>query len=209
MVLNEEKIKEAQRILQKEYYCHTVILYGSYAKGNMISKSDVDMMGVSDKRETIKRDARIWKNTYLDLFIYPDEKILNPDETLLYMRTSKIIFEKNNIGTKFISDLNNIFKKGPKKLSDDELHARKIWYPKMLNRAKLGDVEGNFRKQHLLITLLEDYFHFRNQWYEGPKYSFDWLKNNDPEVFKLFDQCFKSSASFNQIRTLINLVISP
>ena len=203
----EEIIKEAQRALREEHQCHTVILYGSYAEGNITSTSDIDMMGVSDKIEKIKRDARIWKGIYLDLFIYPNERVMNPDVTMLYMRSGKVVYERDQIGRKFISNLNNIFEKGPDQLPDDEIHAREVWYPKMLNRAKIGDVEGDFRRCWLLISLLEDYFQLRGQWYEGPKHSFNWLKKHDSKVFRLFEKCLKDSTSFSQIENLIDLVV--
>jgi predicted nucleotidyltransferase len=43
--------------MQALYGCHTVILYGSRARGDATAESDYDVLGVRDSGEAI-RDAR-------------------------------------------------------------------------------------------------------------------------------------------------------
>jgi uncharacterized protein len=47
--------------------CHTVILYGSRAKGTHTANSDYDILAVREIGETT-RDARLWNGAYLDIF---------------------------------------------------------------------------------------------------------------------------------------------
>lgn len=77
-------VEEAKRVLIEEYKCHSVILYGSYSKGNANSKSDVDMMGFSEFVCETQRDTRVWRGIFFDLFIHPENKLQNPDENSIF-----------------------------------------------------------------------------------------------------------------------------
>lgn len=76
----------------------------------------------------------------------------------------------------------------------------------MLDRAKRGDIEGHFRRAWLLNALLEDYFALRGLWYEGPKRSFEWLRDHDPETASLFAKALKPGARLAQIAKLATAV---
>lgn len=62
--------------------CHTVIFYGSRAKGTHTANSDYDILAVREIGQTT-RDARLWNGAYLDIFIYNEEDILEIDASFL------------------------------------------------------------------------------------------------------------------------------
>jgi predicted nucleotidyltransferase len=105
--------------------CHTVILYGSRARGEETATSDYDVLGIRESGDVF-RDARPWRGSYLDIFVWPESKVVNPDETLVYLRQGVVLHEKGDIGTRFLARLAEIHKAGPKKLSTDEISARKL-----------------------------------------------------------------------------------
>lgn len=48
--------------------CHTVILYGSCAKGTRTAVSDYDLLAIRPTGSS-RREARSWNGAYLDIFI--------------------------------------------------------------------------------------------------------------------------------------------
>jgi hypothetical protein len=77
----------------------------------------------------------------------------------------------------------------------------------MLDRIKVGDVEARFRRLWLLTTLLEDYFLLRGRWYEGPKLALQWLRENEPETYRLFEKALKRPTNLTAIKALVDAVV--
>ncbi len=84
--------------------------------------------------------------------------------------------------------------------------ARRVWHRKMLARARVGDVEGNYRRAWLLTALLENYFAGRNRWYAGSKASLRWLRDNDPDIWAHFEKALKPGARISTIAALVERV---
>jgi hypothetical protein len=59
--------------LRAQHGCHTVILYGSRARGDATATSDYDVLGVKESGDSF-RDARLWNGVYLDIFIHPSKR---------------------------------------------------------------------------------------------------------------------------------------
>lgn len=188
--------------LRQPQGCHTAILYGSRVRGDETPASDYDVLGVKDSGD-VARDARLFNGFYLDIFIYPESKLLSPDETMLHIRGGRILFQKAELATTFLSRLDEIHAAGPKKLPLDEVQARKVWARKTLDRAKIGDIEGNFRRAWLVTALLEDHFAVRGEWYRGPKESLKWLQANRPQLYARFESALKPGAALSTIDELV------
>src|SRR5262249_35016839 len=116
--------------LRTKHGCHTAILYGSHARGDATPASDYDVVGVRESGE-IFRDARLWHGVFLDVFVYPEDKILSPDESMIHMRGGRVLFQKGNLANQFLARLDEIYSGGPQKLSPDEVNAREVWARKM------------------------------------------------------------------------------
>ena len=87
--------------LTGRYDCHTIILYGSRAREEHTLQSEYDVVGVRSAGDHI-RDARFYKECYLDLFILPESRILSPDDSLLYLHEGVVLLEKDRLGTQFL-----------------------------------------------------------------------------------------------------------
>src|SRR5215218_4647738 len=83
--------------LRTKHGCHTIILYGSRARGDQRPNSDYDLLGIRDGGEKI-RDARVWHDVYLDLFIYPQQALAQPDATMLQWLGGVVLEQKERIG---------------------------------------------------------------------------------------------------------------
>jgi uncharacterized protein len=65
--INERLLKIVQYI-QEKYRCHTIILYGSRARGESTNTSDYDIIAIREQGE-FERDCRFFDGFYLDAFI--------------------------------------------------------------------------------------------------------------------------------------------
>lgn len=195
------------QLLRKQYRCHTIILYGSRGRGTPSEGSDYDVMGV---RKTGKRFriARKERGAYLDIFVFPEKDLRSIDESLLYMKDARVIFQEKLFGTRLVTKLQKALRKGPALLPEDEMQARRVWSCKMLERARQKDIEGNFRRSWLQMALLEDYFLLRGKRFLGSKASFEWLEMNDTKTFKLYDRSLKNPSNLDILKRLIDRVIA-
>lgn len=192
--------------LQKEHSAHTILLYGSEADGTATPESDLDIAAFASRAEVL-RDARVLHGTYIDVFVYPESVLHEPTEEHLRIRGSRILRKKGQSAEDFLTRLEAMYKAGPKPLPPDELQARREWAGKMLGRLSKGDIEGNYRRSWLLTALLEDYFHLRGRWYEGPKKSFEWLLNNKPDLHRAFEEALSPGAEVGKIKALAAKVV--
>jgi hypothetical protein len=204
---NDPLISQIVDELRDKHGCHTVILYGSRARGDARPNSDYDLLGVRDGGETI-RDARLWNGVYLDLFIYPEALIFRVDETMLQWLGGVVLIQKGQLGNRLLARLEALFRTGPPPLPEDERQTRRVWAGKMLERAREGDIEAHYRRAWLLTALLEDYFQLRDLWYLGPKRSFLWLKEHDPAAYAAFDLALQPNASLEELGVLIARVLA-
>ena len=203
-----DDLKDIVEALRRHHQCHTAILYGSFAVGDATPESDYDVAGFADS-PNVERIAGKWRNSYLDIFVYPESKLDSPSSELLHLRNGSVLFEKGDAGKRLLADLDEIYRLGPERLPLSELRARHRWAWKMLDRAAKEDPEGNFRRTWLLTALLEDHFRVRHMWYMGPKKSLAYLKLNSPDVYSAFEAALIPGASFEIISKVVEAVVGP
>ncbi len=210
--MNKEKIGKDAVLrlitgeLVSEYHCHTIVLYGSRARGDFTSTSDYDVAGIVKTGE-IKRIARFDEahGVFHDIFIYPENAFEVILDNHLCMADGVVVIEKADFGTQLLKKLATAYAL-PENIPPDEIAVRKVWYQKMLARASTRDWEGKYRHIWSIFTLLEDYFVFRKLRYEGPKKAFQYLKIHDPETLRLFDEAMSHTDNLNALNHLITRV---
>jgi uncharacterized protein len=203
--LEDPVLKIISNELRSKHGCHTAILYGSRARGDATQTSDYDVIGFRKAGPAI-RDARKLEGRYLDAFIYPESKVFTKFEELAHVRGGVILFEENNIGSQLLERLRGLNDNAPELLNEDEYQARYVWAQKMIDRARMGDAEGNFRRAWLLTALLEDYFLMTGQRYLGPKMSLRWLRDNQIILFNLFEKALRPSHDLADLEALVEFV---
>jgi len=202
---NDLFLEKAVNELLKKYKCHTVLLYGSRARGDATEKSDYDLMGIRQSGKKI-RLAEKREGKYLDIFIFPESELKKVGEEHLYMKKSRLLFQQGTFGSKFIRQLQKAEKKRFRPLPIDELQTRRVWAHKMLERIAVGDIEANYRRSWLHQALLSDYFALRKKRYGGSKESFALLKKNDPLTYRLFDKVLKKPEDLVLLKKLVERV---
>jgi predicted nucleotidyltransferase len=192
--------KVTKYLIQK-YNCHTIILYGSYSRGDFTEESDLDIVCFSDRTEN-KNDVESFEGKQLDVWIYNTEKMDNPDQ-FLHVNKGKILLNKKGFAKKFLLGIENIFNNGPNKISNEEKEFLKAWLRKMYLRSNKNDIEGNYRFHWMLKDSLEIYFSLNDIWYLGPKNAFSWLQENDEVAYNLFNNALAKDAKKNNIEELL------
>jgi hypothetical protein len=200
----QELLDLLHRHLTEQFGCHTAILYGSRARGDWDAASDIDVIAFRDAGEA-GHVAHRWQNLFLDLFLYPTATRPAPD--WLRLHGGRVLFQRGSEGDNVLSVVEDMLAAGPERLSADDLRTRRLWAEKMLIRAEKGDPEGDYRRHWLLMSLLEDYFTLRGQWYLGARRSLALLQREKPEDFAVLRKAFEPSASIADIRTAVAMVI--
>lgn len=189
-----------------EHHCHTLILYGSRARGDADADSDYDLIGFRDGAGPVRRETGHWQGALLDVFIYPAERLQTADDTMLHVRGGRVLRQRGDLGAQFLANLERVHASTPPTLAADEIEARKNWALKMLDRAARGNVEGNYRRVWLLTALLESYFIFRGRRYPGPKEAFEALAASNPETHALFGSALEPGAAHSTLVALVKHV---
>lgn len=205
-ITNDPVLQTIVEELTSLYHCHTIILYGSRARGDFKASSDYDVAGITKTGEK-KRIARFDEKyaVYHDLFVYPESAFDTISDEHLCMSDGIVIIEKENFGTKLLVKLSATLKL-PESISPDEIAVRKVWYQKMLARASIRDLEGKYRHVWAIYTILEDYFVFRKLRYQGPKKAFQYLEIHDPETLAIFDEVLSNMNNVNILEKLIKKI---
>lgn len=205
---NDVVLRSIVEELKNKYHCHTVILYGSRARGDYTLTSDYDVAGISEseKKQRIARFDDLY-HVYHDIFIYSEKDFSPLQEEHLTMVDGKVIIEANNFGKNLLNQLKHFLKKAPL-ISKNEIQTRKVWYKKMASRAAVGDLEGKYRHIWAIFAILEDYFTFRGMHYLGPKKAFHYLEQHDPQILALFHDTLNNTEDIDRLNRLIASIAS-
>lgn len=205
---NDVVLRSIVEELKDKYHCHTVILYGSRARGDYTSTSDYDVAGISQSgvKHRIARFDHL-HNVYHDIFIYSENDFSSLQEEHLNMADGKVIIEANSFGKNLLSQLKQ-FLNEPAPISENEIQTRKVWYKKMAARAAVGDIEGKYRHVWAIFAILEDYFVFRAMRYEGPKKAFQYLEQHDSKTLALFNKALSNMQDVEILNKLIANIVN-
>jgi len=185
---------------------HTIILYGSRARGDATEESDIDVATFGTV-ETTLRDARVWHGRYLDAFVYPEAVATAPlDDDLLKLQTARVLLDDHGLALPLLERVADRVRNGPSPITDDDRQMRIVWAHKTVERIRRGDIEAHYRTHQLLFQLLEDYYALRGRWYRGPKESFAAMRVDDPATFALFERALAPAASVDAIAALVSAV---
>jgi predicted nucleotidyltransferase len=199
--------------LQERYSPHTIILYGSRARGDCTPSSDIDIVCFVESTTAIQtstsldlKDARDFEGLYLDAWVYSSDAISASTDDLLRVADGYCLYDAQGWGEAFLKELQKRIQEGPKPLSASEIQHTKQWVNKMVERAKNLDIESLYRRYWLAVDLLQIYFDLRGQWYFGPKKSLAWLREHDSIGYKLFSQVYDRSMRFEDLDKLAEYV---
>lgn len=194
--------KLAVQKVTEEYNPHTVIVYGSRARGDATAESDIDIACFVDEPQ-ISKCAYEFQGAYLDLWVYATRSMREWSNEFLKFDGGFCAIDKTGLGNALIERVARKVLEGPEPLLDeDKLHV-KAWSYKMLERAAKDDLEGKYRRVWLQFDLLETYFLLRDRWYFGPKRSLSWLELNDKPAYELFRRTYENPEDWKALETVV------
>ncbi|GEM80546.1 nucleotidyltransferase family protein [Vibrio superstes] len=194
--ITEKAIKE----VVGKYDPHTVIIYGSRARGDATDESDVDMACFLDE-PPISEDFRSFDGIFLDAWIYPTDAMKTP-ESFVQMGKAFCAIDKYGLGKELLRKIDERRTAGPIPLTEKQKSNIIELRMKSLKRIVKNDIEGNHRRAHLQFTLLETYFLLRDKWFFGAKSSLAWLQENDQVAFDLFEKVYQSPQDYQALKRL-------
>ena len=196
--------------LVRRHRCHTVVLYGSRARGAAGPESDYDVLAVR-RSGPMTRDARVWRGAMIDAFVVGEVTLrATPVADLIKIHDGVVLEDKDGLGRRLLSRVRAAYARGPEALKPDEAEATRLWCVKMLKRIEAVAGEpgvSNYRRASILTELLPIYFQLRKRWFLGPRPALRWLAENDPPLSEAFHAALEPDASQAEMERLVRLVV--
>lgn len=190
--------------MRAKHAVHTLVLYGSFARGDATAESDVDVAGFADIVETY-RDARPWGGTFLDAFVYPTAVATDTvTDELSKLAGGRVLVDERGLAAAMLARVDALERAPVAALPDHEIQTRRVWARKMVSRAARGDVEAHYRLHWLLFQLLEDHYAIAARRFFGPKRAFADLAARDPETLAAFERALAPDAPLSAVEALVD-----
>jgi predicted nucleotidyltransferase len=111
--------------LKMTYHCHTIILYGSRARGDFNPASDYDVAGISANITEKQWIARFDEahQVFHDIFIFSERDLKEPNESHLQISDGIVLMETNHFGTNLLKQLQTLLHQSIA-LSNSEIQSR-------------------------------------------------------------------------------------
>ncbi|WP_061509519.1 nucleotidyltransferase family protein [Endozoicomonas montiporae] len=98
-----------------KYQPHTVIVYGSRARGDASPDSDIDIACFMD-HPPVTRDARQFNGCYLDAWVYPTASMNNVSEEFLKFDSGLCVVDQRGLGEPLLEEVRRVLSEGPEPL---------------------------------------------------------------------------------------------
>ncbi|MFO0628378.1 MAG: nucleotidyltransferase domain-containing protein [Polyangiales bacterium] len=171
-----------------KHHAHTVVLYGSRARGTPRRSSDVDVFVLRDEGPATS-DHRRWEGLWLDAWIHPVADAEHPEEGLLRLCGGRVLRQRDGLGDALLARVEAMRDAGPPPLTEEKRALCATWLEKTAARVREAspyDLEAGLRRAALLNEALESYFVLRSRWYPGPRAALSWLAAGDAETHACF-----------------------
>jgi predicted nucleotidyltransferase len=203
--VNDPIIHSIIRKLKDEYNCHTIVLYGSRARGLTTSTSDYDVIGVC-RRGRKTRIARKQDGYYWDVFVYSEKDLKKLSDQQLSWKNARLLYEEGQYGSALLRRIQKLLKKPFKPQPSYEIAVTKTWARKELDRCRVNDIQGLYRRAEFQNALIEHYFFIRQKRFWGPKEGFAWIEENDVQTYKLIRRALKYPTNLSFLKAAASRV---
>ncbi len=199
-------MEEIISYLRDTYHPRSLLVYGSYTRGDMDEFSDFDCMIIVDEKEKDHDDSVIG-GVPLDCFIFTAGEASAEDvDPFLTVYDSRIIFDDGTGAALKARVRRYVEEHTVTEQREKEFIA--AWIRKTVRRMQKGDDEGGYRGLLFLSESLQDYCSLRDRFYFGSKQTITILKQEDPAGYGLFHSAVTARTN-EAIRTWAEHVAAP
>jgi predicted nucleotidyltransferase len=204
-IKRDQVLESIIRELKSEYRCHTIVLYGSRARGLATATSDYDVFGVRRSGQKT-RIAKRQNGYYWDVFVYSEKDLRRLSDQHLSWRGARILYGHSPYGRRLLSRIRRLIERPHKPEPQYQIDILKVWAQKELDRCRVNDIQGLYRRAEFHAALIDHYFVVRKQRFWGPKAAFEWLEENDPKTFRLVQNSLKDPSNLARLRSAASRV---
>ena len=123
------------------------------------------------------------------------------------MKDAKVIHDCNNICEELTSKSNIKYKEGPKNNGDSHVNSVNIYenISRLENKGRFSKCEYEFSTNLYLKDIISEYFIINNKWMPKDKKIFNYLSENDVELFKLIE-CVYEEYNYKSLESVYKYV---
>ena len=155
----------AVEYLVNTYHPRSLLVYGSFARGDWDEYSDFDCMIIVDEK-SVKHDDTVIEGVQLDCFVFTAEETAEEDpEPFLPAYDAEILID-DGIGEQLQERVRRYVREH-ETIDADEKAFIISWIRKTMKRMQKDDDEGNYRAIAFLWESLTDYCLLRDLFYFG------------------------------------------
>ena len=192
------------------------VLHGSHAKGQAHSKSDVDIMCVTEEN-WFSKEIRLMEGIEVEIQRFPLEKLQKDinRKVVFFVRTfsyAKILFDTDGKLESLCKIAKEIYEKGPPDPNTIEVLLGKSFLRHRLEELDrcLEINENNIILQIIeiqtFIAAIEAYHRLRNMWKTKTSIALKGLPERDPEFWRLCHSFFNTEEDKAKVETLKQMV---
>ena len=196
--------------LRRVHGAHTVVLYGSRARGDASPTSDVDVIVVRSEGGS-DRDVRRWRGFDLDVHVI-DERDLATRlvKHATGLADARVLTQDAGSGDRLVSRARYLLTEPPPPIARGDLDALWGWGDKMHARIRSTDSTlATFQRANVIVNSLAAWADVRQRWFHGTKATLARLPREAPALNDALVAAMAPGADVTAFDRLLDAVFDP
>lgn len=196
--------------IRRRHEAHTVVLYGSRARGDASPSSDVDLIAIRESGGA-DRDVTPWRGFALDIHVYDDATL--PEGIAKHakgLEHARVLADAAGAGQRVLARARFLLAQPRPAPEGGHLRAYWGWADKMRARIRAPDPTLRAIQRAVLVAeILPAWAELRARWYGGTKESIETLRVADPAAHAALLSATRPGAEAEDLERLIDAVFHP
>ena len=206
----ELDLDELVRDLRRRHGAHTVVLYGSRARGDAGPTSDVDVIVVRTEGGS-DRDCRRWRGFDLDVHVRDEQdlatKLVDHAAGLAHAR---VLAQDAGSGDRLVARARYLLNQPPPPPDRGYIESLWAWGDKMRARIRATDPTlAAFQRANVIVQALPAWAEVHHRWYFGTKETLTTIAREAPALHAAFVAAIVPGAPVDAFDRLLNALFDP